>query len=290
MSYDSYMSHFSIAGLQLDLPFGNNLAVIGQEIVKTKQRFPWLNMIVLSELASYGPEKKYADVFPSDAESFYCRLAKENDIWIIPGSLYEKQGEDIYNTASVISNDGEVVARYQKIFPFLPYESGVTAGNQFVVFDVPQGRIGVAICYDLWFPEVARELTSLGAEVLIYPTLTGTIDRSVEVVMAQATAATQQSYVVAINGAGELGLGQSVVAGPDGCSIYQAGTGQEVIPIELDFNLVRRNRARGLHGLGQPLKSFRDAEVNFSVYKQPKQDHSFFDNLGVLEVPKKTQG
>jgi hypothetical protein len=57
------MSHFSIAGLQLDLPFGNNLAVIGQEIVKTKQRFPWLNMIVLSELASYGPEKKICRCF-----------------------------------------------------------------------------------------------------------------------------------------------------------------------------------------------------------------------------------
>ncbi len=281
------MSHFSIAGLQLDLPFGNNLDIIGREIVKTKQRFPWIDMIVLSELAGYGPEKKYADFFPSEAESLFCRLAKENDVWIIPGSLYEKLGDNIYNTASVINNHGEVISRYQKIFTFLPYESGVTAGEKFVVFDVPQGRIGVAICYDLWFPEVARELTALGAEVLIYPTLTGTIDRPIEIVMAQATAATQQSYVLAINGAGELGLGQSVVAGPDGGILYQAGTGQEVIPIEIDFDVVRRNRARGLHGLGQPLKSFRDNSVTFSVYQQSQKEQPLLSELGTLAIPKK---
>ncbi|MEW6991599.1 hypothetical protein AADZ91_13030 [Colwelliaceae bacterium 6441] len=81
------MSHFSIAGLQLDLPCGDNLDVIAKEIIKTKQRFPWLDMIVLSELSTYGPEKKYAEVFPSDAERFYSQLARENNVWLIPGSL-----------------------------------------------------------------------------------------------------------------------------------------------------------------------------------------------------------
>jgi predicted amidohydrolase len=281
------MSHFSIAGLQLDLPSGDNLEVIAKEIVKTKKRFPWLSMIVLSELASYGPEKKYASSFPSEAEKFYSQLAKEHDIWLIPGSIYEQAGSEIFNTTTVINNKGEIVARYRKIYPFYPYEEGVSCGHDFVVFDVPQGRIGVAICYDLWFPEVARQLTSMGAEVLIYPTLTGTIDRPIELVMAQATAATNQSYVIAINAAGSLGNGQSIVVGPEGNIIYQAGGGVEIIPIEVDFQLVRRNRERGLHCLGQPLKSFANNQIKFPVYTDDAALNNTLKDLGPLTIVKK---
>jgi predicted amidohydrolase len=281
------MSHFSIAGLQLDLPSGDNLEVIAKEIVKTKKRFPWLSMIVLSELASYGPEKKYASSFPSEAEKFYSQLAKEHDIWLIPGSIYEQAGSNIFNTTTVINNKGEIVARYRKIYPFYPYEEGVSCGHDFVVFDVPQGRIGVAICYDLWFPEVARQLTSMGAEVLIYPTLTGTIDRPIELVMAQATAATNQSYVIAINAAGSLGNGQSIVVGPEGNIIYQAGGGVEIIPIEVDFQLVRRNRERGLHCLGQPLKSFANNQIKFPVYTDDAALNNTLKDLGPLTIVKK---
>lgn len=280
------MSHFSIAGLQLSTPCGDNLAAIGEEIVKIKHRFPWINMVVLSELCSYGPEKRYATPFPSHAEKFYCQIAKEHDLWIIPGSEYEQDGDDIYNTTSVINNKGEIIERYRKIYPFYPYESGISAGSDFVVFDVPQGRIGVAICYDIWFPEVARELVSMGAEVLIYPTMTGTIDRPIELIMAQATAATNQCYVMTVNTAGELGNGQSIVVGPEGNVIYQAGIGNEMIPIEIDFSCVRRNRENGLYKLGQPLKSFRDNPVTFSVYQENNNQNCELKKLGKLEIPK----
>lgn len=280
------MSHFSIAGLQLALPCGDNLEVIGAEIVKTKKRFPWVDMIVLSELCSFGPEKKYAEKLPSDAETFYCQLAREHNVWLIPGSLYEQTPEGIYNTTPVINKHGEVVARHRKIYPFYPYESGVKEGNEFVVFDVPQGRIGVAICYDLWFPEVARTLTCEGAEVLIYPTLTGTIDRPVELIMAQATAATNQCYVLAVNAAGELGNGQSIVVGPDGKVIHQAGENPELFPVEIDFERVRRDRERGLHGLGQPLKSFRDNSIDYPIYKENSNKNKELNELGELLIPK----
>jgi len=284
------MSHFSIAGLQLALPCGDNLEAIATEIAKAKQRFPWLNMIVLSELCSYGPEKKYASALPNDAERQYCQLAKEHDIWLIPGSLYENFDNEIFNTTSVINNEGEVIQRYRKIYPFFPYEKGISCGKDFVVFDVPQGRIGVAICYDLWFPEVARQMVSMGAEVLIYPTLTGTIDRPLEINLAQSTAIMNQSYVITINAAGDLGYGQSVFVGPEGNIIYQASTGSEIIPIEVDFSLVKRNRERGLHGLGQPLKSFRDNLVNYSCYKNEKErivnSCNYLSELGSLDIPK----
>ena len=97
------MSHFSIAALQLALPAEDNLALIGKEITKTISRFPWVNMIVLSELCSYGPDKKYAEQLPGKAELFYCKLAKELDLWIITGSQFEQVGDETYNTSSVIN-------------------------------------------------------------------------------------------------------------------------------------------------------------------------------------------
>jgi len=277
------MSHFSIAGLQLASSYGNNLAAIAKQITACKKRFPWLNMLVLGELNSFGPEKKYAEPMPGPTENFYCDLAKQLDVWLIPGSHYEQSAEQVFNTTSVINNQGEVVGRYRKIFPFCPYESGIDSGQDILVFDVPQGRIGVAICYDLWFPEVARSMACDGAEVLIYPTMTGTIDRSIELNLAKATAATNQCYVIAINTAGDLGNGQSIFVGPQGNEIYVAGELPEVIPIEIDFAQVRRDRERGLHNLGQPLKSFRDNQS--AIKRISNNNSSFLDTLGSLALP-----
>ena len=73
------MSHFSIAGLQLALSGGDNLSEIADQIAKAKKRFPWLDMIVLSELCSYGSDKKYAESLPGHTEQFYCQLAEAHD-------------------------------------------------------------------------------------------------------------------------------------------------------------------------------------------------------------------
>ena len=282
------MSHFSIASLQLSLKAGDNLSCIGDEICRTKKRFPWIDMVVLSELCSYGPDKKYAEQLPGKAELFYSKLAKKENLWIITGSQYEKVGSEIYNTASVIDNQGNIIERYRKIFPFYPYESGVCSGKDFVVFDVPQGRIGLAICYDLWFPEVARTLTSMGAEVILYPTLTGTIDRPAELVLAQSTSILNQVYTFSINASGDYGNGQSIITCPEGNIIYQAGNEQDIMPVEVDFSRVRRVRERGTHGLGQPLKSFRDSGVELTIYQDDNRKASNFSQLGALEIPRKS--
>jgi len=280
------MAYLSMAALQLELCVEDNLSLIEKEIDQVKKRFPWIQLVVLPELCTFGPNPNLAVEMPGEIENCFREAAIKNNLWLIPGSIFERSGQDVYNTAPVINPQGEVVARYRKQFPFLPYEKGVSAGDEFVVFDVPgAGRIGLIICYDMWFPETVRTLAWMGAEAIICPSLTNTIDREVELAIARSNAATNQLYFLNLNSAGHLAVGQSIFVGPDGQVIHQAGVGREVITVEMDFTQVRRGRERGLHGLCQTLKSFRDHPMEYPPYRNAQEDPGEFGKLGPLEVP-----
>lgn len=262
------MPHLAVAGLQLDLEVGDNLDRISDEVAAAKRRLPWLDMIVLGELAAFGPAVAYAQVPGGVAEQRFRAIARENRVWFVPGSIFEQVGGRIYNTCPVIDPTGEVVLKYRKIYPFRPYEAGVTGGSECMVFDVPKvGRIGISICYDMWFPETSRTLAWMGAEAIIHPGLTNTIDRDVELAIARASAAQNQCYFVDVNMAGRLGNGRSSIYGPGGEVVYEAGAGRDIIAAELDLGYVRRVRERGWHGLGQVLKSFRDGPSTYPPYR-----------------------
>ena len=281
------MDHFAIAGLQLQLSAKDNRYLIQKEIEALKRRFPWVHMVVLGELATFGADPAAAQTLPGPTEEFYCQLAKDQEIWLIPGSLMEKSDDKLYNTASVIDPTGTVIARYRKMFPWCPYETNVDSGEDFVVFDVPAvGRFGISICYDQWFPETTRNLAWMGAEVIICPTLTSTIDRELELCLARSNAITNQCYFFNINVAGKLGNGKSIVVGPDGTVLHQAGELDEVMPIEVDLAHLRRTRERGVFGLCQPLKSFRDSTMELPAYGPGARNSPALSSLGKLEIPK----
>jgi hypothetical protein len=175
------------------------------------------------------------------------------------------------------------------MFPFRPYEAGITGGNEFCIFDVPQiGRFGVSICYDIWFPETTRQLTSMGAEVLLHPVLTGTADRDAELAIARATAAQFQCYVFDVNGLGTGGAGRSCVVSPSAHVLHQSAGQEDMFPIEIDLDVVRRQREFGMMGLGQVLKSFRDRETDFPVYDRTSGTDAYLHKLGPLKMPQQS--
>jgi predicted amidohydrolase len=278
------MTPFAIAGMQMHVSFADNVNEIERQLASLVFRFPWVKMAVFSELAVAGPDPALAVVRGSETEIKLCELAQRYGLWLIPGSHFERIEERIYNTSIVINPEGVIVNRYHKMFPFMPYETGITAGSGFCIFDVPNvGRFGLSICYDAWFPETSRTLAALGAEVIIHPTLTGTIDRDIELANAVATAALNQCYFVDINGLSAGGNGRSVIVDPAGKILHQAGEIEQIIPIEIDLDQVRRQRSKGIMGgLGQPLKSFRDRAVEFSVY-QDGFNTDYLNSLGPLE-------
>lgn len=284
------MTPFAIAGLQLELAAaGDNLTRMEKRLDQLMHLYPWVQMVVFSELAACGPSPRRAEPVPGPAERAFQAMAAKHGVWLINGSHFEMRDDRVFNTLSIIDPDGRVRTRYSKMFPFLPYETGVAAGDRFVTFDIDGvGRFGVSICYDMWFPETSRSLAALGAEVILHPSYTNTIDRDVEVAMARATAAQNQLYMIDINGAGEIGNGRSVFVGPAGDILHEAGTTEEFIPIEIDLDRVRRERETGLRGLGQPLKSFRDSTVAFPVYSPSDPDaRAYLHGLGKLKRPER---
>lgn len=284
------MVPFAIAGIQMHVSaLKVNVEAMRHRLDVLMVRFPWTQMVVFSELAAYGPLNRFAQPFPnSDIEQF-CADARRHGVWIIPGSMFEEAPDGrIYNTSVVINPAGEIVATYRKMFPFRPYELGVEAGSEFCVFDVPDiGRFGLSICYDIWFPETTRQLTSQGVEVLLHPVLTGTTDRDVELSIARATAAQFQCYVFDVNGLSAGGVGRSCVIDPAANVLYQAAGQDEMFPIEIDLQAVRRQRETGIRGLGQVLKSFRERNVEFSVYDPRSGADSYLQTLGPLAIPQK---
>jgi len=283
------MSTFSIVGLQLESPDGEGQELISETIDATMQQYPWLDMVICPELGC-STNVKCAEPLPGPREAYFQEVARRHGIWLLPGSFYESDGDRIYNTTPVISPTGDVIARHRKLFPWTPYEKVTTPGEQHTVFDVPGvARFGVSICYDMWFPETIRALAWQGAEVILHPSLTSTIDRDVEHTMIRAHAAQNQAYFFDINLAGPVGKGESLIAGPGGEVVYQAGKVQEIIPIKLNLDYLHDVRRHGWQNLGQPLKSFRDSDVRFPQYEEVAAPEGLRE-LGELRMPTRGEG
>lgn len=249
------------------------------QVHAVRDTFPHVELVVVPELmlAAEAPllqargdwMNEVAESIPGPITDRVSALAKETGLWLVPGSLYER-GDDgnVYNTAIAVSPLGEIAATYRKVFPWQPYEQ-TTPGNEFVVFDIPGvGRVGLAICYDGSFPETARQLAWLGAEVIIQPTLTTTRDREMELVCARANAWTNQLYVVNVNASDPAGVGASCIVDPEGTVRQQAGTGEEVLIDCLDLDAVSRVRAYGSFGLNRPWDQIarHGADVKLPMY------------------------
>ncbi len=131
------------------------------------------DLICLPEcLTMCGTGLDYADVaepVPGPSTEYFGKLAKEYDLYIVAG-LLEQSGDLVYNTAALIGPDGKLVGKYRKVcLPREEIEHGISPGKEYPVFDTRFGKLGMMICWDVHFPEVARNLANNGAEVIAMP-------------------------------------------------------------------------------------------------------------------------
>lgn len=131
------------------------------------------DLVVLPETLTYfGTGKKMdecAETVPGPSTDYFGKLAKQHDLYIVAG-LIEREGKTLYNTAALLGPDGRLIGKYRKVtLPRSEIEAGITPGHDYPVFETRLGKIGIMICYDGFFPEVARALTIKGAEVIAWP-------------------------------------------------------------------------------------------------------------------------
>jgi predicted amidohydrolase len=132
-----------------------------------------VDLVVLPEtLTFYGTGLQYADcaeAIPGPSTEYFGLLAKQHDLYIVAG-LLERDGHLVYNTSVLLGPDGELIGKYRKVtLPRGEIEGGITPGHEYPVFETRFGKVGMMICYDGFFPEVARELSNNGAEVIAWP-------------------------------------------------------------------------------------------------------------------------
>ncbi|HLK44682.1 MAG TPA: carbon-nitrogen hydrolase family protein, partial [Acidimicrobiales bacterium] len=253
-----------VAGLQTAGVPGDPAATLDafeQNVRALKGTFGGLELVVAPELhlmavppllAEGGTsERDLAVDVPGELTERLGSLARETGLWLVPGSVYERVGDGVANTALVLSPTGGLVTTYRKCFPWQPYETTVP-GTSTVVFDIDGiGRFGLAICHDGAFPEVFRSLAWQGAEAIFQVTLTGTSDRDAETVVARANAYVNQVAVVNVNAAAPVGNGRSLVIDAEGAVRCEAGVAEEVLTAVLDLDAVRRVRERGAFGINR---------------------------------------
>jgi predicted amidohydrolase len=131
------------------------------------------DLVVLGETVPTASLKsnvvQFAESVPGPSTEYFGALAAKHSLHIA-FSLYERDGHLVYNTAVLLGPDGKLIGKYRKVcLPHGEVEKGIAPGHDYPVFDTAIGKVGLMVCYDGFFPEVARELGNRGAEVIAWP-------------------------------------------------------------------------------------------------------------------------
>ena len=179
----------------------------------------------------------------------FARLARENGVWLV-GSLLESRGGRHYNTAAIYSPAGELQADYSKIHlvPMLDEHLYLAGGEKRTLAETPWGKAGLAICYDLRFPELFRRYALDGARLMILPAEWPKVRQNHWRTLLRARAIENQCYVLACNRVGssknvEFG-GASAVIDPWGEALVEAGESEALLTVSFDPAFVEAVRQR----------------------------------------------
>jgi predicted amidohydrolase len=248
------MTSWTVAGVQMDCRFGDvaaNLDAVRRGLHRAADR--GANVLVFPECALTGycfrgkdEALPHAQPLPGPASDAIAEDCRARGAFAVVGML-ERAGDALFN-ACMLVGPGGLVASYRKIhLPYLGVDRFTTPGDRpFAVHDLGGLRVGVNICYDGSFPESARVLTLLGADLVLLPTNwpTGALPT---VPLAQARALENTIYYAAVNRVGEERgfrfIGRSRVIAPDGTLLAEAGPdGEEIIMATIDPARARQKR------------------------------------------------
>lgn len=238
-----------------------NLAAAGEGIERLAGQ--GVDLVLLPEMFNHlgsDPENAAAaEPIPGPSTEWVREQARGKGVFIHCGSVIERRDEGNFNTSVVFDRAGQEVARYSKLHLFdivLPDGSrylesdAITAGDRIAVFDSEGVTCGLAICYDLRFPELFRALALAGAEVLLLPAAFTVPTGMYHWEPLIRTRAIENGCYVAACGQwgqwarGKQTYGHSMVADPWGTVIAQCREGVGTLAVDLDMDYLRSVRER----------------------------------------------
>jgi len=200
----------------------------------------------------------HCESIPGESTDFLCDLARELQVWLVGGTVPEARAGRVLNTCPVISPDGRVAGTYSKRRLFkanIPGRVVVDEGDVFTAgalpfsFAVGEFKIGVGVCFDVRFPELALAYARDGCNVLVFPSaftrVTGQMHWKL---LGRARALDTQAWVVMVSSSYDeaakfKGNGQSFIADPAGAIAFELGDGEGCGVFEIDAARVREARA-----------------------------------------------
>lgn len=220
-------------------------------------------LVALPEIWTYlgNPDGNRANAEPSDGPvaELLAERARKHRIYLHGGSYHQTEPGNprVLNTALVFNPDGDLIAKYSKIHMFdvvldgvATYEESATVapGDEIVTFDMDGLRVGLAICYDLRFPELFRILALHGADVIVLPAaFTMTTGKDHWEVLIRARAIESGVYMVApgqvgTDGNGKWCYGRSLIVDPWGTVLATAPDMETVIEATVDRSYLAKIR------------------------------------------------
>lgn len=241
-----------LAAVQFDILLGKkeaNLEKAGEMIKQASEMEA--DIACLPEVFSTGFSMKnireLAEEIPGRTTEFLSAVSRKNKIGVI-GSIVERQGKRLFNTCVAIDSRGRLAAKYRKIHLFRPFmeDRHFEAGCEPVCNDFEGLKIGLMICYDIRFPELARCLALKGAQVIFVPAEFPCPKRKVWETLLAARAIENQLYVVGVNRIGRdkacRYFGGSMIAGPSGEKLASCGGREKVSVAEIDTGKTKEAR------------------------------------------------
>jgi omega-amidase len=218
-------------------------------------------IIILPEMFNCPYDSSYfsrfSEVYPGETTSLLSALAALHSVYIIGGSIPEREKNRIYNTSYSFDRKGALIGKHRKIHLFdIDVEGGIrfkesetiTAGNDITVIETEFCKIGIAICYDMRFPELIRKMVLGGAKIIVIPAAFNmTTGPAHWHLLARTRALDNQVYFIAASPARNkeasyTAYGHSIVADPWGNIVAEASENEEIIFSEIDLGFIDKIR------------------------------------------------
>lgn len=241
-----------VCALQMDVRSGDRAAnhATVRRLVSEAVSLCSPDIIVLPELWSTGYAlEQVVELADEQGDArFLVGLAREHGLAFAGGSVLAAADGKVFNRAQVIDREGRYVASYDKVhlFRLMEEDRYLAPGTSTPLFELGGMPCASVICYDIRFCELPRKLAVQGAEVLFVSAEWPSPRVEHWRTLLRARAIENQMYVVACNRCGVTGntefAGRSAIIAPDGAVLAEAGTGEEIIWVDIEPEAVRRVR------------------------------------------------